>query len=36
MKKQTKKKVNNIINVGIAVILVGSIVLPIILTLISL
>ena len=33
MRKETKKKINNIINIAIAVILLGSIVLPILLSL---
>jgi hypothetical protein len=36
MKKDTKKKLSNIVNISIAVILLGSIVIPILLSLIAL
>lgn len=36
MKKNTKKKLSNIVNISIAVILLGSIVIPILLSFLSL
>lgn len=36
MKKKTKKKLRSAINIGIAIILVGSIIIPILATLLSL